>query len=435
MTVFLLAVACALVFSFLCSVSEAVLLSVGHGRVAQMAKDGSRAGRILERFKQDPDVPIAAILILNTVAHTIGATIAGAAYEDVFAAETLWIFSLVFTVSVLVLTEIVPKTLGIVYSSRLAAPVTLGVAALVTVLRPALFLTRKLSGLIKGSSDHPITTLEEIVLLASVGHDQGALGPRAAQIIQGASKMRDLQVDEVMVPRNEIATLDGTATFAENLKVMRESGYSRFPYTPDGNQDGITGIILVKDLLFRAPHLWGPAPAQTPATQPSATPTSEATENATTPDPQIQLEDLAADPLLVPETTTLGVMLRRFQEARRHMAIVVDEYGGTAGLITLEDVLEELVGEIEDETDRSVQPIVEHEDGSLLCLGGAEIRKVFERLGLELDTESHTVSGFLAERMGHMPKAGESHAEAGHTFQVTRASRRKAERVRIAPTQ
>ena len=125
MLVFVLAVASALVFSFLCSVSEAVLLSVGHAQVEKLGK--SKAGKILRRFKREIDVPLAAILVLNTVANTAGAAVAGASYGLVFDESTVWIFSLAFTVAVLLFTEILPKTLGVTFAPRLVVPVTVGV--------------------------------------------------------------------------------------------------------------------------------------------------------------------------------------------------------------------------------------------------------------------------------------------------------------------
>ena len=144
---FVLAVASALTFSFLCSMSEAVLLSLTHAQVAKFGD--SRAGRLLRKFKQEIDAPIAAILVLNTVAHTIGAAVAGASYGEVFDESTLWIFSLVFTLAVLLLTEIVPKTLGVSQAQRFAPFVAVFVNFLTYVFKPVLFVTHFLSSLLR----------------------------------------------------------------------------------------------------------------------------------------------------------------------------------------------------------------------------------------------------------------------------------------------
>ena len=217
---------------------------------AAMAKEGSRAGRILQRFKREPDVAIAAILILNTVAHTIGASVAGAKYAELFEAETLWIFALVFTVAVLILTEIVPKTIGITYNASLARPVALGVNALVVVFKPLLVITRGLSRLLRRGAQQPVTSLEEIRLLTAIGRSEGVVGPHTASMIRGATRLRDLNAGDAMVPRNRVAYLSGSQSLEENLATVQSTGYSRFPFTASGDIDKVDGMVLVRDLLF-----------------------------------------------------------------------------------------------------------------------------------------------------------------------------------------
>ena len=152
MLVFALAVGTALVVSFLCSIFESVLLSIGHAHVESLARTGSRAGLLLRDYKRNMDAPIAAILIANTVAHTIGASVAGASYGEVFAQDTLWIFTIVFTLAVLLFTEIVPKTLGVSHAARLAGPVAHGIRLFSMALRPLVFVSEKLSRLLRGET-------------------------------------------------------------------------------------------------------------------------------------------------------------------------------------------------------------------------------------------------------------------------------------------
>src|SRR5215470_2199828 len=171
--VFFLAVALALASSFVCSISEAVLLSVSHAQIEALGK--SRAADLLRRFKREIDLPIAAILTLNTTAHTIGASIAGAYYSDVFNPKTLWVFSVAFTLAVLLFSEIIPKTLAVASAGTLAVPVAYGVAGLVVVLKPLLQVTRALARLLRPSSAQPVTSLEEIRLLASLGRNEGVV--------------------------------------------------------------------------------------------------------------------------------------------------------------------------------------------------------------------------------------------------------------------
>jgi CBS domain containing-hemolysin-like protein len=401
--VFFTAVACALIFSFLCSVSEAVLLSVGHAQVEAIAD--SRAGRLLKRFKREIDLPIAAVLTLNTVAHTIGASVAGATYGQVFDPAGLWVFSAVFVGAILLLSEILPKTIGVAYARQLLVPVAFFVAVLVVVLWPVLLVTRAMSRWMRRGQGHaPVTSIEEIRLLASLGADEGALTSRAAEIIEGAASLRELTVYDVMVPRNGVAYLSGERSLEENLAVVRRTGHSRFPFAPDGDLDKARGVVLVKELLFHlVEHPGEPGFA-----------------------------GLVVPALVVPAQQSLELLLRRFQEERRHMALVADEYGGIQGLVTLEDVLEEIVGEIEDESDRVDQHVTRRPDGSLVCRGLAETRKVFELLGLSTEgVDSVTVGGLVAELVGRVPVTGDQVLYQGVRLDVLRASVRRAERIQL----
>ena len=239
--------------------------------------------------------------------------------------------------------------------------------------------------------------------MATAGMSQGAFGKITGELIQNATRLRDLTAKDVMVSRDRVTYLSGNQPTEDNLKRVHRTGHSRFPYTPTGELDDVKGVVLTKQLLF---HL----------------------RDHEAPD----WESLLVDLLIVPESATLNNVLRKFQISRRHMAIVVDEYGSTEGIITLEDVLEEIVGEIEDESDIHPTEIVERADGALMCRGVAEIAEVFERLDLRnVETESKTLSGFLSERLEQVPKAGAYVDVGGHRFEVTKANNRRAERVRV----
>ncbi len=401
MLVFVLAVSIALVCSFLCSISEAVLLSIGHADVESMR--GTRGGEILRRFKRDIDAPIAAILIVNTVAHTVGSTVAGASYSRVFAPDTLWVFSAIFTVAVLVLTEILPKTIGVTFARRLGPAVAIGVAASVILLKPILAVTRHISSWLTRDHAKPVTSLEEISLLASLGHSDGVIGPKAAGIIEGAARLRQLTVREVMVPREAIVALSGAESVAANLERVRRSGHSRLPFSPDGDLDRIEGVVLVKDLLY-------------------ALRDGEAIDWAA----------LIRPLVVLPDTTALSAALRRFQEEHRHLGIVVDEYGGTSGIVTLEDVLEQLVGEIRDETDRVGHLVRRDDEGALLCRAWAPLGRVLAAQGLDPSSVAPgTVGGFVADELGRVPVTGDRLRWRDLEFEVQRASPRRAELVRV----
>jgi magnesium and cobalt exporter, CNNM family len=396
-----LATGFALVFAFFCSISEAVILSVSHGHVEKLAKSGSRAGRILRDWKRSGiEEPIAAILIVNTVALTAGATVAGLKWGQAVDPDSVGIFSAGLTVAILIFSEVIPKTLGVNFAHVLATPVVHVLRVIVWILWPVLRVTGGISRMLIRGKKSPGVSIEEIRLLAALGSREGDVGPRYAQFIEGIVSLRELTVRDVMVPRVAIGYLSGVRSFEENLATVRQSGHSRFPFTPSGELDDVDGMILAKDLLFLD-------------------------DDEDEPDWNHMKQPL----LVVPEGKQLDEALRLFQDQRKHMAVVVDEYGGTQGVITLEDVLEEIVGEIEDETDRIETLIQKKSDGTFECRGWAETRKLFQVIGIEAKVDFVTVGGLVADLLGRVPQAADRVTWKNLRFHVTKASKRRAERI------
>jgi CBS domain containing-hemolysin-like protein len=407
MLLFVVAVALSLLFSFVCSLAEATLLSVGHARVEGLVQQGRRAGLLLRRFRLEPDRPIAAILVLNTIANSGGAALATHQFTIAFPhTEPVW-FAGAFVVTVLTLTEITPKTIGVMHANALAAPIAHLVHWMTVALAPVLFVTRQLSRLFTPKRRAHGASLEDIRVLTALGMSQGAFGPITANLIHNATRLRETKARDVMVPRDRIAFLSGDVSTEENLRRLQRSGHSRLPFSRDGELDHVDGVIMAKELLLSLRE----------RTEPN-------------------WRELMIPLLVVPETATLNHVLRRFQREKRHLAIVVDEYGSTRGIVTLEDVLEEIVGEIEDESDTEEASMVQRADGSLLCRGVAETAAVFAKIGEPLPTtSSKTLSGFLAEQLGHVPAAGSVLQFGAHEFLVTKANNRRAERVQITSCQ
>lgn len=407
MLILITAVTVALVVSFLCSIFESVLLSIGPAQVEALASAGKRSGRLLKDFKRRIDVPIAAILIVNTIAHTIGATVAGASYVDVFSEQTLWLFSVVFTAAVLLFTEIIPKTLGVAYRETLAAPVAYSIHLLTLGLRPLVALTSGISRALRGSKEVPVITVEEIRLLTALGRNEGIVGPRTAGIIVGATRLNELRAIDVIVPRQRIKFLSGEQTPEEVFETIRSSGHSRFPFSPTHELDEVSGVILVKDLLFQLQKHPGNKP---------------------------NWSKLLREPLIIPASRPLNSLLRTFKEERRHMAIVVDEYGGTEGIVTLEDILEELVGDIIDESDRPMVDLWPQMDGSIHALASIEMRNVCEHLGAEWKREENVTSlgGLVTTLLGRIPVKGDVLRWNEHELEVLSATETRAEIIKVS---
>lgn len=400
MLLFVTAVSVVLVVSFLCSIFESVLLSVTRPQIEILVRDGRRAGSLLANYKENMDVPIAAILILNTAAHTIGAAVAGASYTDVFSASTLWLFSILFTIAVLLFTEIIPKTLGVSHAPALAPHVAHGIRWLIALLRPLVSLSERISRSLRSDTDTPITSPEEIRLLASLGRSKGVVGSRTAGMIVGATHLSNLRAHDVMLPREEVHILAGTMNRDEVLAIVRETGHSRFPYSPSGDIDDLKGVILAKEVLY-----W----------------------MLVHDDEIIDWESFRRDALVVPESSPLPQLLRTFQSSQRHLAIVIDEYGGVNGIATLEDVLEEIVGEIYDESDRRADDIVEQRDGTFKVHATVDLRKLSAALGISWEPEEDvtTVGGLVTETLERIPTVGDSIDWHGYRITVLRADRQR----------
>ena len=408
MQVFVIAVSVALIVSFMCSIFESVLLSMSHAQVEVLAEKGKPSGRILKAFKERIDIPISAILITNTAAHTIGTAVAGASYADAFSPQSLWVFTIVFTVVVLLFTEIVPKTLGVAHARKLAKPVAYGIHALTVLLRPLVLASEALSRSLRSDKAGPITSLDEIRLLATIGQSEGVLGDQTAEIIVGASELRKLSASNVMVPRQEVVFLSHDDSPEHVLKTIRNSGYSRFPYSSSGDLDEVKGIVFAKEIL------------------------SQLVQSVST---TIKWQKLVHDAIVVPETVALDSLLRTFREKRRHMAVVVDEYGDIQGIVTLEDILEEVVGDIFDESDLPSEDLWQRPDGTISAFGTAELHRICRILGVHVqgDVEYSTVGGLLTESLGRIPREGDTIDWQGHRLTVLSAGRRGVDLVSVVP--
>ena len=408
MQVFVIAVTVALVVSFMCSIFESVLLSLSRAQVEVLAEKGKPSGRLLKAFKERIDIPISAILITNTAAHTIGTAVAGASYADVFDPESLWVFTIVFTVVVLLFTEIVPKTLGVAYAHRLARPVAYGIRAMTLFLKPLVIASEAISRSLRRGKGSPVTSLDEIRLLATIGHSEGVVGKQAAQMIVGAAELRKLTASNVIVPRQDVVFLSREDPREQVMKTISESGFSRFPYSPTGSPDDFVGVVFAKEILLQI---------------------AGETED------RIRWQNLVHEPIVVPETVMLDSLLRTFRQTRRHMALVVDEYGDFQGIVTLEDVLEEVVGDIFDESDLPREDLWQRPDGTIRAFGSAELHRICRVLDVEMPSgiEITTVGGLLSESFGRIPKRGDTLDWQRHRFTVVSANRRGVDLVAISP--
>ncbi|HEV2293669.1 MAG TPA: hemolysin family protein [Tepidisphaeraceae bacterium] len=413
MTLFLVAVCLALSISALCSLLEATLLSLTPSQVAELSTRRPRAAAIWQEFKKSIEKPIAVILILNTAAHTIGASVAGAEFERLWGEKWLLGFSLLLTYLMLQFTEILPKTLGVTYNRTLAVVIARPLATLVWALSPVLrFIHLVNRPFERKHRPEGSRAIEEISALASVARTANAIDLQQARLIQAASRLPDMKARQVMTPRLDMVLLTLGQPLAEVLKTVQTSPFTRLPLC-EGDIDHVIGMIHVRDLFNhlklipgklrltdeRDEH--GEAIAVIDGLPGSAIHVIGSGD--------VDLRRIMRQVLFVPESTPVPQLLKQFQESRIHMGLVVDEYGSTLGVVTLEDVIEEMVGEIQDEFDVvPAAPIVArgdvyHVSGSL---GLHELREQIDLTGVE-EEQVDTIGGYFQKQLGRLPELGD----------------------------
>jgi CBS domain containing-hemolysin-like protein len=325
MVTLLLAVVLALGISFFCSLAEAVLYSVPWSHIETMRREQKATGHLLYRLRRDIDEPITAILTLNTVAHTAGASVAGAAAATVFGQDFLLAFSLIFTLLILIFSEIIPKTLGVLYNRVLANILARPLRIMVFVFKPAIKSIGLLVGFLGKNRVGPETSEEDLRALASLTRKSGVLKHFEELSIHNILALDTRTVREAMTPRTVIFSLPAEKTVQDVWDAKSVWPYSRVPVYESDDPEEVIGIVYRREVLH--------ALAQDR--------------------PETSLKELMRPAHFILETLTLDRVLVTFLESRIHLAVVLDEYGGLSGLITLEDILEEILGnEIMDETDQ-----------------------------------------------------------------------------------
>jgi putative hemolysin len=407
-------IAFALLVSAMCSLMEATSLSLTPSQVAAMSHRNPRIGAIWTSFKRSIERPIAVILIINTAANTIGATIAGAQFESIYGKQWIVLFSLVFTYLILQFSEILPKTMGVRYNARLAVVMARPLAFLIRVMSPVVWLVHLVNRPFEGRRAGPLrtATMEEISALAGLARISNLIGWHEEKIIRGASRLADLRVRQVMTPRTRVEYLKLDQPLAEMLQAIQKSAYTRLPLC-DGDIDHVVGIIHMRDLfehLRLVPGRLRFTDEATPAGEAIAMPENRPGAAVhVLGSGAIDLNQIKRPVLFVPELLPVSQLLRQFQASRVHMAVVVDEYGATLGVVTLEDVLEELVGEIQDEFDVMVPPTLTPEGESFRVSGQYPLHELVEHLHLEAlePVGVDTLGGYLTQQLNRWPRPGD----------------------------
>jgi putative hemolysin len=401
---------------------EIALVSIRRSRVEQLVDEGRPGARRVRRLLDEPGrflavsqlgltvigffaSAYAAVSLVESLKGLI-APIAGASAQGI----ALVIVTILLALFTIVFAELVPKTLALANAERVAIALSLPIEFLARALSPLIALLTGITSTIAKAfganvSNEAQITAEELRLIVERGGEQGVLEAEEEQMINAVIELGSRRVHEVMVPRIAMATIQATATFDEAIETIVEHGHSRIPVY-DESVDEILGILYAKDLLPFLRESAGPRP---------------------------DLRTLLRTPVYIPESMTVDDLLHEFQRRKVHLAIVLDEYGGTAGLVTIEDLLEEIVGEIQDEYDVEEPMIVRLSDDEARLDGRASVDDLAElfdtNLGLEDEDEYDTVGGLIYHRIGGVPTPGDRVEVDGLTLTVESTDGRRVGKV------
>jgi putative hemolysin len=400
MTTLFLVIGISLFVSFVCSILEAVLLSINHSFIALLEERGERAGALLAPMRRNIEEPISAILTLNTIAHTVGASMGGAIALEVLGSRWIALFSALLTLAILLLSEIVPKTLGATYWQRLAPFTAHTLRWMILFMKPVLIPLSFFNRLIAPRGHTGVTVSRaELEVLAEIGRREGTIDEEEWQVVTNVMNLDEVRVSSVMTPRTSMTAISIEATLEEARNRMLDQGHLRMPVY-SGSLDNIVGILLARDL-------WK---AEGDGVQ--------------------DLRALIREPGFVPESKPVEDLIREMRKQRVKMAIVLDEFGGTAGLVTLEDLIEEIVGEIQDEHEMEPLPFEEEAEGETRIAGGVSLENVNDRFELSLpDDRYDTIGGFVFGQLGRVAEVGDEVHFEGGSFRVVAMDGRRVDRV------
>jgi CBS domain containing-hemolysin-like protein len=392
----------------LLAVAETALTHMGRARAAALAEDGRRGAAVLERLLEHRERVLNPVLLLLLTCHLGAATIVAVLVEQRFGLGGLAIAFVVELALIFVLAEAIPKTYALLDTDRAALFVAPMVRAL-AFIAPLRWITSGLIGLAnvvipgKGRPAGPTVSEEELLHLAGVAAQDAVIDLSERALIERTIEFGDTVVREVMVPRPDMITVAADFRVADVVEVVILNGYSRLPVTGEGVDD-IVGVAYAKDLMRAERDGKGDCP----------------------------VAEAARQARFVPETKRVAELLREMQSEHFHIAMVIDEYGGTAGLVTLEDLIEELVGEIVDEYDVAEDVVEPLADGDLRVNARMNIDELNDLLGIELpEGDWDSVGGLMFSLLGHVPVEGEGVDIDGLRLQADRVTGRRISRVRV----
>ena len=402
-TAMLIAIILLVAMSSVFSATETAFSSFNYIRMKNRAEGGDKRAALVLKLAEDFDALLSTILVGNNVVNLTAASLSTLFFTDLLKGYGPAVSTIVLTLVVLVFGEISPKSLAKENADGMAMAMAPLFRVLVTVLRPVNWVfaqwKRLLDHLFHKEGDDGITD-EELVTMVDEAEAQGGLEHHEGELIRAAIEFNDLEVEDILTPRVDVAAVEDTATAEELAAAFAETGYSRLPVYHE-SIDNITGVIHEKD--FYAARYYD----------------------------KTDLKQLITPVLYTTGSTKISDLIRILQGHKTHMAVVVDEYGGTDGIVTLEDILEELVGEIWDEHDEVIENFQKQGDGSYLIACSADLTDLYDLFSLTGECDAATVSGWVMEQLGHVPTVGDRFTAEGLDVTVTKVDHRRVLEIRV----
>ena len=396
------------------NVVEIAIIGADRIRIKHLAEEGSKGAQAVERLRSNQDRFFASVVLLQNLFVTVAAAMASVLAVELLGGIGLLFGTLITTLVVALLGDITPKIVAARATDRYALLVARPFDWLVTILRPLISglaaLPRAFARLVLGptSPAAPTVTEAELRMLIDIGTLEKAFGEETGELLERVFQFRDRQVQEIMIPRTEVVWLEAGTTVGDFYRVFDRSPHSRLPLYKD-SIDNVLGVVGIKNVL-------------------RAVARGEVDESS-------PIETCMRPTYFVPETKTIGALFWEMQAGNQHVAIVVDEYGGTAGIVTIELLMEQMVGPVADELARTAKEFQTIDENTVQVDGGMSVSEANEELGLRIpEGRYETVAGYVLSRLGHIPKEGEPVKGDGFTMVVAEVRGNKIESVLVTKT-
>lgn len=386
-------------------------MSLSKIRLIHMVEEKTRGASIIKNLRDDPGKMLGTILLGNNIVNIGASSIATVLAIEYFGDTGAGIATGITTILVLIFGEITPKSLAAQKSERVSLIVARPIFILTYLLNPIVFVFTQIAGLfmrllgLQSNANLPTITEDELKSMVNLGEEEGVIEDHEKTMICNVFDFADQLVKDVMIQRMDIIAIDMNASYDEIIKIIKNEQYSRYPIYSK-RIDNIVGILNVKELVYRDPE------------------------------EIFDIKKFVKKPYYTFEFTNTSELFNEMKKRRTHMAIVLDEYGGTAGIVTIEDLVEEIVGEISDEYDMHTQEIETIREGEYIVDGSTRIEELNELIGTEIESEHYdSIGGFVIELMGRLPRQGESVEHMGTKFIIESMERNRIRKIRVLMTE